>query len=226
MFVNRSKYPVDYKFIKPLPETSAKRLFACGFKEKDVLLLEGPYCPLTGACAGITRDYINRVFYKTFFITKGLIDKLNDMELRIVVDHELSEIDEAFQQFNKCLLDSGLTTLEKEQERHIPELEKLVKVYGSSLVESTLKKTQCASFGIPIIPRYILLYWIAEYLIDHFEGLRDLSIPMTESMLTEQQIANHKQFLDLVWKEYGANTPPRFLEIYSCVVKLLYSDER
>jgi len=185
------------------------------------LFLEVPYCPISGVGAGIAKDYINKKYYKFFCITKGLMDTFTDRELKVVVDHEQDEIRYVIHRVNEK---GGFTTQEEEYKRHLPEIDNLKKVHGNDFVESVMNKARDASLSYPIIPRYILLYWINEFIIGNESSFKEVSIPMTKDMLSSKQINDQKEFLDLIWKEYGDMPSDRFKDIFVTTMRLLHGN--
>jgi hypothetical protein len=218
MLFNRSRYPVDCGFIDFLSNEECVRLSKGGFGNDQVVFLVYECCALTGVSGGIVRDYINKVIYNVMGVTKGIIETLSDIELRVIIDHEKSEIQNAV--VNANAYQSVFTTLEAEENRHVIEMAELEKLHGKEIVESATIKAQCLSGDYPVIPRYILLYWLWEFVVKNFELLRKFSKPMSENMLIPQQTKMQKELLDKVLQEYGKVPSDIFLEIYKTIVTL------
>lgn len=214
MFVNPLEYPLGSNFIVFHSQQSCDRLVHCGFRETQVLFLEFPYCAISGAGTSIIRDYKNKVFYKSFYSTQGVIDALTDQELCVLVDHENDELQLTLQQSN----DEGhasLSTLDKDKERHIPEIEQLEMKFGKDLVTSTLTKATNISSQYITIPRYVLLFWACDFVDQRYDQLREFAIPMTKAMLHPHQIEGFIDVLSLVEKEYSSRLP------FECYANLL-----
>jgi hypothetical protein len=207
MLVNPLEYPLNSEFIVFQSQKACDRLANCGFFEKQVLFLEFPYCAVSGAGTGIIRDYKNKVFYKSFYSTQGVISGLTDQELCVLVDHENSELQLTLHEVANDEKLPLLTTLDEDRKRHIPEIAVLEEKYGKELVESTLIKVSNISYQYPIIPRHVLLYWACDFVDRRHSQLREFAIPMSKAMLQNQQIDKFTKILYMVQKEYGSRFP-------------------
>jgi len=121
-----TQYPLDSKFIKICSAEERNRLSKCGLKDDQILVFVYESCPITGAGGGLIRDYTNKVFYKILGFTKGILENITDLELRVIVDHEESEIQESIADSEKDGYKS-LTSHKSEVERHVSEIDSLKK---------------------------------------------------------------------------------------------------
>ena len=187
-----------------------QRLHACGWSIKSVLFFEGPFTPVTGVGSGIVRNYGKAVYWRTLYATCGVIDSLDETELKFVAEHEQEEIDDIEKEYASAADPahlSAFTTLDEEARRHEPEIEVLREKYGES-VDSAMRKVQETAGQYPVIPRHVLLFWQTSYLVERYEEFSEDAISMMPKMLSEEAKAAFKAVLDKVaMKEYGSDAP-------------------
>lgn len=218
MLVNRNLYPVDLAFVSLLPVEQRNRIIELGFSHTDAVFFEIPFCAISGVGSGILRDYSRKCFYPFFCSTQGVVEKLPEPYLRVVAEHEQHETTEAIAQASDAGQKSGLTTLAEEAERHVPEIEKLARKYGRDTVTGTITEVGRIASAYPVVPRYIVLYWLTAFVVLHAGSVSACARPMPAIMLSEAQRACHRQVLDKVLNEY-AQPPKGFAELHRATVR-------
>lgn len=187
-----------------------------------MLFFEGPFNAVSGVGSGIVRNYGKAVYWRMLYATCGVIDSLDETELKFVAEHEQDEIEDIEKEYTSPADPahlSAFTTLDEEARRHVPEIEALRKKYGAS-VDSAIRKVQETADQYPVIPRYVLLFWQTSYLIERYEELAQDAISMMPKMLSEEGKATFKDVLDKVIKEYGSDAP---VETWSKLFQTLLS---
>ncbi|MFX0203650.1 MAG: hypothetical protein ACFFCW_46725 [Candidatus Hodarchaeota archaeon] len=215
VFTNPQNYPQSDDFISIMGTESVERIRKCGWDIQRSVFFETPYCAMTGAGAGIVRDYEHNVYYKVFHSTEGVVGGLTDSELRIVVEHERNEVVLAEKDANSNLVRRGLTSLIEEEKRHRVEFQTIEERYGITIVKQTIKKISEIVGGRPCIPRYVLLFWFCFHLVDHFNKFKDRAFIMSETMLSKDQRNSFLQVLTRIQKDYGSSTPMKqYMRLY------------
>jgi hypothetical protein len=207
MMVSPSNYPLDGGFIEPLPGRLRDQLRLFGLDDDQVLCFGIPFCAISAVGAGIIRDYSRRCYYKFFSATHGIVEGLPDDQLKFIVDHERHEIRDAALQASEVHRGSAFTTLAAEVQRHVPELENLAGKFGRKTVEDAIEGAAQIASAYPMIPRYVLLFWLTDHVVNRYECYAGSSIPMPEAMLAVEQRKRQMELLDKVSKEYGSRLP-------------------
>lgn len=220
VFVDPSKYPKSDSFIIGMVTESVERTRKLGWRLENTLFFEIPYCAISGVCSGIARDYENRVYYKFFCATEGVIPSLTDLQLRVVTEHEQDEIDQCTHAAIEDSAKTPFTSLEEEIERHKIEMQPIESRYGKDVVQSALRRVMEISSTKTLIPRYVLSFWMCSYFLARFEQYKLWSTQMAPTMLSEKQKSFFIQTLDKVHKEYGSNAPVKeYMQLYLSAIR-------
>jgi hypothetical protein len=220
MFVNPANYPLDVVFVEQIPMPVQERLRRLGSFEPRTLFFQIPFCAISGAGAGIIRDYEHRCYYQFFCATRGVIDGLPDEVLRVVIEHELHEIRDTTYQATSSPHNPAFTTHAEEKVRHVPEFEAFATKYGKGVADRSVTELRRLASNYPTIPRYINLFWLATYAVSMHQSLSAFAHAMTDVMLSPEQRNEHKSLLDKVRKDYGGRLPfPVYARLWVATVK-------
>ncbi len=212
-------YPRSNDFIAEMAQESVERIIFSGWSIKNTLFFEIPYCAVTGIGAGIARDYKNKVYYKIFCATEGVIASLTDTQLQVVAEHEQDEVNQSISQAVDNSAKAAFSSSEDEIQRHKIEMLPIERRYGKDTVNDTIQRVNEVSSTKTVIPRYVLIFWISHYLLDRFKQLKEQSFSMTPAMLSKKQISFFIQNLNKVRDEYRSDSPiEAWLELYLSVV--------
>ena len=160
--------------------------------------------------SGIARDFEKGVYYRVLEATKGVITRLNDGQLKVVVAHETDEMREGERDL-RAGRGVSLRLPEEVTEDHNTRLTpRLYRMFGQSLVDDTLARAARITEEIPSIPRVALSVWLAVFVRERSRSLIAYTIPMTEAMKSPPA---KKSFLQQVMYvvEFYRDIPPEKL---------------
>lgn len=208
VFVNHSNYPKSDIFIRNIPAESLGRILKCGWAIDKTLFFELPYLPVSGVGAGIVRDYQHQVYYKVFYATQGVIPTLTDSEIQVIADHEQDEINKAVNNAVQDSVEGAFIDFDRETKRHKRDFRWIENRCGKEVVEAAIQKVHSAAVAKPMIPRYVVLFWLSFFLMTHYDRFGTYSFPMNQAMLSEKQRAHFQQLIRQAVDEYGPCDAP------------------
>ena len=208
ILVDPSNYPKSDSFVRNMPAESLGRILKCMWAIDKTLFFEIPYLPVSGVGARIVRDYQHQVYYKVFYATEGVIPTLTDLEIRVIVDHEQDEINKAVSDAVQDSVEGPFVDFDKETRRHEHDFHWIEDRYGKEVVEAAVQKVYSAAVPKPMIPRYVLLFWLSFYLMMHYDRFGAQSFPMNQAMLSERHRVHFQQIIRRVLDEYGPGDAP------------------
>jgi len=205
VFLDPTLYPKSEEFIQEMSPERVQRLHRCGWSLEPLIFFEGSFNAISGVCAGIVRNYSHEVYWQTFYATDGTIDSLSDTELKCVIEHEQSEVYASLNDVNHSI---GITTLEAESERHIPEFEELRRKYGLT-VDLAIRKIAGAAERHPKMSRFVLLFWQSYYFLKRYDQFSRFALPMSSGMLSDHAKDSFKRMISKAQDEYVCDTPTK-----------------
>ncbi len=144
------------------------------------------------------------MYYKVFYATEGVIPTLTDLEIREIVDHEQDEVNKAVSDAVADSVEGPFVDFDRETRRHEHDFRWVEDRYGKGVVETAIQKVYSAAAAKPMIPRYVLLFWLCFYLMTHYDRFGACSFPMNEAMLSERQRVHFQQLIRSVVDGYGS----------------------
>lgn len=209
IFVNPSNYPKSDSFINNMPAESQERLLKCGWKISKTLFFEIPYAAVSGVGAGIVRDYRHQVYYKVFYATEAVIPTLLDLEIQVIVAHEQDEINKAANDAEHDSIEGPFVGFNSEIGRHEHDLHWIEERYGKEVARTAMQKVDSAIVSKPLIPRYMLTFWLSFFLMTHYDNFVAYSLPMNKAMLSERQREFFQQLIQEVVNKYEPGNAPK-----------------
>ena len=179
-----SQKPTSINFITPFAQELIDKIKSQGWDIDKTLFLEIPFHFKSAGGIYFIKDYRNRVFYKTFIISRGVVKGLSDSELNVFIEHEKWEMDQAIKEINSGSWSPK--TEDEERKRHEPEAQRLNQLFGEGLWQKTRAKASEIASKNKYILKDLCLYWIVMYALIKNEGLKGYAFKITKEMYSPE----------------------------------------